>query len=214
MSPKLQLISFDICPYVERSRIVLEHKGLPYDIRFIDLSDKPEWFLRISPRGKVPVLEVDGEAIFESAVINEFLEDRFPDPPMLPADPLARARDRAWIVYVNDVLMPDSYTLWIDGPEGPVDAVRAAWARLDAELAARGTPYFGGGSPNLIDVVLRPLFTRMEAAALVGCPDVLTDAPHMQALSAALNELPAFQRAVTDDLTERTVAYVEGVRQP
>jgi glutathione S-transferase len=70
----LELISFDICPYVERSRIALEHKGVEYDYTEIDLSDKPDWFLEISPRGKVPVLTVDDEPIFESNVINELIE--------------------------------------------------------------------------------------------------------------------------------------------
>src|SRR5512141_137086 len=106
MAHHLKLVSFDICPYVERSRIVLLEKRLPHEIAFIELSSKPAWFLEVSPMGRVPVLLVDGRPIFESMVINELLEELHPAPPLFPADPLARAEARGWIVFANDVLMP------------------------------------------------------------------------------------------------------------
>ncbi|HEX8909242.1 MAG TPA: glutathione S-transferase N-terminal domain-containing protein, partial [Anaeromyxobacteraceae bacterium] len=75
MAQHLKLVSFDICPYVERSRIVLLEKGLPHDVELIQLSSKPAWFLEVSPMGRVPVLLVDGRPVFESMVINELLNE-------------------------------------------------------------------------------------------------------------------------------------------
>src|SRR5512141_1835915 len=106
MAHHLKLVSFDICPYVERSRIVLLEKRLPHEIEFIELANKPAWFLQISPMGRVPVLLVDGRPIFESMVINELLDELQPAPPLFPDAPLERAEARGWIVFSNDVVMP------------------------------------------------------------------------------------------------------------
>jgi len=94
MTHRLKLISFDICPYVERSRIVLLEKELPHDLEFIQLSSKPTWFLEISPMGRVPVLVVDERPVFESMVINELLDELQPEPPMFPREAIARAEAR------------------------------------------------------------------------------------------------------------------------
>src|SRR5512141_1530221 len=103
MAHHIKLVSFDLCPYVERSRIVLLEKGVPHEVDFIDLQSKPAWFLTISPMGRVPVLLVD-RPICESMIINELLEELYPRPALLPGDPLARAEARGWIVFANDVL--------------------------------------------------------------------------------------------------------------
>src|SRR5512142_1474674 len=106
MVHRLKLVSFDICPYVERSRIVLLEKGLPHELEFIDLANKPAWFLEISPMGRVPVLLVDDRPVFESMVINELVNELQPEPPLFPQDPIGRAEGRGWIVFANDVIMP------------------------------------------------------------------------------------------------------------
>src|SRR4051812_45459026 len=95
MTMPLTLISHHLCPYVQRVAIVLQEKGLSFERIDIDLADKPDWFLRVSPLGKTPVLLVDGEAIFESAVICEYLDDSVA-PRLHPTPVLARARHRGW----------------------------------------------------------------------------------------------------------------------
>ncbi|NOX75910.1 MAG: glutathione S-transferase family protein [Gammaproteobacteria bacterium] len=90
---KPELISFNICPYVERSVITLAEKGVDFDITYIDVYDPPVWFRDISPLGKVPVLRYGDAVIFESAIINEFLDEITP-PPLHPTDPLTRAQHR------------------------------------------------------------------------------------------------------------------------
>src|SRR5256714_6121388 len=101
MTPKLTLISHKLCPYVQRAVIALNEKGVPFERVDIDLANKPDWFLKISPLGKVPVLLVGPEngetALFESNVICEFIEDSQGGAKLHPQDPLQRAQDRAWM---------------------------------------------------------------------------------------------------------------------
>jgi glutathione S-transferase len=103
MATPLKLISHRLCPYVQRAVIALSEKGVAFERIDIDLSNKPDWFLKISPLGKTPVLLVGDHAIFESAVILEYLEDTQAKP-LHPADPLARAEHRAWIEFGSAVL--------------------------------------------------------------------------------------------------------------
>src|SRR3954466_14787775 len=97
-APALKLISHKLCPYVQRAVIALTEKGLPFERIDIDLANKPDWFLKISPLGKTPVLVVGDKAIFESAVILEYLEEPQPHP-LHPAGALTRAEHRGWIEF-------------------------------------------------------------------------------------------------------------------
>src|SRR5258707_15699759 len=103
MAARLKLISHKLCPYVQRAVIALSEKGVAFERIDIDLAKKPDWFLAISPLGKTPVLQVGDVAIFESAVILEYLEETQPKP-LHPADPLSRAEHRAWIEFGSTVL--------------------------------------------------------------------------------------------------------------
>jgi glutathione S-transferase len=103
MTSQLTLVSHALCPYVQRATIVLLEKGVPFTRRDIDLANKPEWFLAISPLGKTPVLLADDVPVFESAVICEYLEDVF-TPHLHPEEALQRARHRAWIEFGSSVL--------------------------------------------------------------------------------------------------------------
>lgn len=82
------------CPYAQRTRMVLAHKRLPFELTEIDLGNKPDWFLRISPYGKVPALRVGEVVLYESAIINEYLDEAYPVSPLLAEDPLERASQR------------------------------------------------------------------------------------------------------------------------
>src|ERR1700751_960277 len=99
----LKLISHKLCPYVQRAVIALTEKGVPFERIDIDLANKPDWFLKISPLGKTPVLVVGDHAIFESAVILEYLEETEPKA-LHPADALLRAEHRSWIEFGSAVL--------------------------------------------------------------------------------------------------------------
>src|SRR5438132_10972362 len=96
------------CPYCARVRIVLAEKRIEVDTVVIDLSDRPAWIYEKNPTGKVPVLEEDAWVLPESAVIMEYLEERYPEPALLPADPGERAEARLW-VWEHDRRLADDY---------------------------------------------------------------------------------------------------------
>lgn len=213
-TPKLHLISFDICPYVERSRIVLEEKNIPYDITYIDLSEKPDWFLKISPRGKVPVLLVDDAPIFESMVINEFIEEAYTsDVSMLPEDPFLRAQARAWIVYNNDVLMPALLdVMFSDDTKQSLDVLMSALAKVEMQLDER-TPYFQGEDFGLVDAAYAPLFTRWEILEDLGHGTLLTRFPKLERYKDNLLSKVSVKSARDSNLTPKTHAYIEQRRE-
>src|SRR3954470_6243251 len=103
MAAHLRLVSHKLCPYVQRAVIALTEKGVPFERVDIDLANKPDWFLAVSPLGKTPVLQVGDKAIFESAVILEYLEET-QSHPLHPSDVLTRAEHRAWIEFGSTVL--------------------------------------------------------------------------------------------------------------
>jgi glutathione S-transferase len=208
----ITLVSFDICPFVERTRVVLFEKELSFDQTVIDLWNKPAWFLEISPRGKVPVLLYGGQPIFESTVINEFLEELAPSPAMLPADIVARARARAWIAFNNEALLPALSKLWF-GPqtEAPLNAakneVEQAFGRLEEHFVKHpATPYFTGSEFSLVDASFAPNFTRLEASLAMGHGDLLANHPRVAAYAREILARPSVVKAKTEDLTGHLIA--------
>jgi glutathione S-transferase len=156
------LVSFKLCPFVQRSVITLEEKGAPYTLQYIDLAHKPDWFLEISPLGKVPVLRVGETTLFESAVINEFIEETAPGPALHPSDPLERARHRAWIEAVSELLRRTFRMLTSESEQEAHDGavnVRSLLARFDSALAG---PLFGGGGFSLVDAAAAPALQRLS----------------------------------------------------
>jgi glutathione S-transferase len=153
----LRLVSFDLCPYVQRVAIALEEKGASYDWVSVDLTNKPEWFLKLSPTGKVPLLDVGGHAIFESSVILEYLEETV-TPKLHPHDALTRADHRAWIEFASAVLT-DIWGFYKAKDQAVYDAkiVRFAdrMARVEARLSSTG-PFFDGEKFSLVDAAFAP----------------------------------------------------------
>ena len=96
------------CPFCARVRIALAEKGLDHEAVAIDLGNRPDWIYELNPTGKVPVLD-DGFVLPESAVIMEYLDDRYPEHPLLPADPASRALARKWVFRFDDLLGDDYY---------------------------------------------------------------------------------------------------------
>jgi glutaredoxin len=97
------------CPYCARVRIALAEKRIPYEPVAVDLSNRPAWLYEKNPAGKVPVLEEDTLVLPESVVIMEYLEDRYPEPALLPADPAQRALERWRVFRFDDELGKDYY---------------------------------------------------------------------------------------------------------
>lgn len=145
------LISFPICPFVARARIVALEKNINIKIKFIDLAEKPAWFLDRSPTGTVPALDIGTHFIFESSVISEFI-DESSDGSMLPVAAADRSTNRAWTEYAAKLLMPQ-YMMLASSSQSEVNRHRAALtaAMKNVERSLRSAPYFNGEPFSIID---------------------------------------------------------------
>jgi glutathione S-transferase len=168
------------CPYCARVRIVLAEKGIEYEPVEIDLNDRPAWIYEKNVTGRVPVVEEDAWLLPESAVIMEYLEERYPEPPLLAADPADRALARLWIFRHDDFTRP--YYALRRGEDGAAARLDGELGKLDAALADR--PWLGGREYGLADIAYVPWVLR--ARDLLGVP--LDGFP---ALSAWLDRLVA-----------------------
>ena len=144
------------CPYCARVRIVLAEKNVEYETIEVDLSDRPAWIYEKNATGRVPVLEEDGWLLPESAVIMEYLEERYPEPALLADDPADRALARLWIFRHDDFTKP--YYALRRGEEGAAERLDAELAKLDAALEAR--PWLGGAAYGLAEAAYVPWVLR------------------------------------------------------
>jgi glutathione S-transferase len=197
MPAQLRLISHKLCPYVQRAVIALTEKGVPFERVDIDLANKPDWFLKISPLGKTPVLQVGEVAIFESAVILEYLEETEPKP-LHPADPLRRAEHRGWIEFASAVLN-DIAGLYAAPDEAAFKAktiqLEARFARLEARVAA--SPWFDGERISLVDAVFGPVFRYFDVFDEIGDFGILSGKPKLARWRASLAARPSVKSAVS-----------------
>ncbi|MEO0812653.1 MAG: glutathione S-transferase family protein [Myxococcota bacterium] len=156
-----QLISFNLCPFVQRSVITMNEKGADYSIEYIDLSDKPDWFLEISPRGKVPLLRLENAVLFESAVINEFL-DEVTEPRLHPDDPVTKAVNRAYIE-LGSTLIAHLFAAQMARDEASArKEAKAARGVLERFAEQHVGPFFNGDSFSLVDAALAPALQRAQ----------------------------------------------------
>jgi glutathione S-transferase len=197
--PALKLISHKLCPYVQRAVIALTEKGIAFERIDIDLAGKPDWFLKVSPLGKTPVLLVGEHAIFESAVILEYLEET-QQKPLHPADPLVRAEHRAWIEFGSAVL-GDIAGLYTAPDEAAFKAkasqLAQKFARLEARVAA--APWFDGEKFSLVDSVFGPVFRYFDVFDAIGDFGILADKPKIARWRASLAARPSVRSAVSAD---------------
>jgi glutathione S-transferase len=198
MSASLRLISHKLCPYVQRAVIALTEKGVAFERVDIDLANKPDWFLAISPLGKTPVLVVGEHAIFESAVILEYLEET-QDRPLHPADPLRRAEHRAFIEFGSAVLN-DIAGVYAAADETAFKAkaaqLEARFARLVTRVAA---PWFDGEKFSLVDAVFGPVFRYFDVFDGIGDFGILAGKPRLARWRETLAARPSVRSAVSKD---------------
>ena len=164
--PKLELVTAEVCPFAQRSHMTLLEKNLEFQLREVDLENKPSWFETISPYSKVPVLCHGNIQVYESTIINEYLEESFPERRLLPDDPSKRANARIWIDFDNTKFVPVFYKLLL-AQESSLQKILIAQMTerlvfLDQEgfsSASKG-PYWFGQKLSLVDLSLYPHFER------------------------------------------------------
>ena len=184
-------------------------KNVEFEVTYVNLREKPDWFLEISPHGKVPVLKVDDEILFESNAIAEYLDEVI-EPKLHPADPIARARNRAWTDYVpdfNKALNAIGYATSPEALEEGIANAPKALARLEGALAKRGNagPYFNGDMLSLVDAAYGPMLQRFRLVEDVLQTGVLNDFPLLRAWSDALLANETVTGAVPDNFPEEFV---------
>lgn len=207
-----RLVSHHLCPYAQRVAIVAAERGIPLDRTYIDLAAKPEWFLRISPTGKVPLLRVVDEmgcehVLFESAAICEYLAETASSP-MLPADPIARAKTRAWVEFASGTLAgiaalysaPDATAF--AAKEG---ALRLRFSQNEAVLTAR---WFDGDRFGLVDAAFGPVFRYLDAFEALAGVELAGGLARVARWRAALAERPSVVDAVASDYPSRLAAFL------
>ena len=203
------LISFDLCPYVQRAAIVLAEKDVAFERVDIDLENKPDWFLKISPRGKVPVLRVGDDVLFESAAIVEYL-DETETPRLHPENPVTRARHRAWMEF-GSAALSDIWTLETTKDEAAFDAaiiaLKEKFARIENELGEG--PFFAGSRFTIVDAVFAPAFRYFDVFDEIADLGVFDGLTRTQKWRKTLAERAAVREAVVHDYPERLKRFLE-----
>jgi glutathione S-transferase len=199
MSAPLKLISHTLCPYVQRAVIALTEKAVAFERIDIDLANKPEWFVAISPLGKTPVLQVGDIPIFESAVILEYLEETQPHQ-LHPSDPLSRADHRAWIEFGSAVL--NDIAGFYAAPDKPAFETKTSqleqrFARLESRVIA--APWFDGEHFSLVDAVYGPIFRYFDVFDEIADFGILARKPKLWRWRDALAARPSIRAAVSPD---------------
>ena len=167
---EITIYSFDKCPFAQRTRMVLIEKDLPFELVEIDVYNKPDWFSSVSPYGKVPVLSHEGNTLYESAIINEYLEEAFPEIQLMPNDHFQRAKARIWIDYCSNRYLPACSQLMRDrnNPEEQeknLENLREIFLFMEHECFEKnnGGVFWMGENITLVDLHYAPFFERFGA---------------------------------------------------
>ncbi|WP_066015135.1 glutathione S-transferase family protein [Endozoicomonas atrinae] len=200
----LKVISFTICPFVQRITAMLEAKNLPYQVEYISLSDKPQWFLEISPNGQVPVMITEnGTALFESDAIAEYLEDAYPAlQEGLSAE--QKALNRAWSYLGTKNYLPqcgaqsskDGQTL-----KERTEKLTMAFAKVEKVLGEYR--FFNSDTLSMVDLAWLPLLHRAQIIREKSGYDFLAGYPKVQAWQEALLETGLAEKTVSKDFLEK-----------
>jgi glutathione S-transferase len=198
MKPKLY--NTQGCPYAWRTRMVLHEKQVDFDVHEVDLSNKSEEFLSVSPYGKVPVLAVNGTSLYESNVVNEYLNEVYEAPRLLPENPEQRALARSWMAFADDYFFPFIFRIRMGSQRGfseeqvqeAKEKLRDSLSRLERQLD--GKEYLVG-EYTLADIAHAGNFHRLRELAERG--DVpLQKYPNVAAWMERLESRDSYEAAV------------------
>lgn len=207
--PTPELISNHLCPYTQRAAIQLAEKGIAYERVYIDLANKPDWFLQLSPLGKVPVLRVGDAAIFETAVICEYIEEVEPAVPFYPEEPLDRARHRSWAEFASATIA-DVFAFYMapdaEAFESKCSDLQARFHWLEHQLVEGA--YFSGARFSLADAAFAPIFRLFDTFDLIGDFGIFKGLHRVPVYRAALAERPSVRQAVVSEYSRIFEQYL------
>jgi glutathione S-transferase len=206
--PPLRLISHKLCPFVQRARIVLAERDIPHELLFIDLANRPDWFLEISPTGKVPVLCVEGKPLFESTAIIEYLND-ISGGSLHPDDAYERARNRAWIELASSAQVTIGSLRAAkdeDAFEMHVASLRRRFRSAEKELGEG--PFFNGSQFALVDAAFAPIFRYLAVVDPDGELGFFDGLDKVNRWRKALAERPSVKQSVVEDYPQRLYLFI------
>ena len=216
--PRFKLISHKLCPYVQRAVIVLKEKGISFERVDIDLENKPEWFLKLSPLGKVPLLVINdapgstvaGEPVvlFESAVISEYI-DTVTGGDMLFTEPLQRAHQRAWIEYASSLVGNIAQLYNANNTRdyyAALDQLGQKWQRLEDNLPSG--PYFTGEAFSLVDAAFAPALRYLDVFESLTQKQFLNAYPKVENWRFSLSKRRSVQQAVSSDYNDALLRFL------
>lgn len=192
----MTLFSDPRCPYCHRARIVLAEKGISVDIVDVDAHDLPDEVMDFNPYGTVPTLVDRDLRLYESRIIMEYLDERFPHPPLLPVDPVSRANSRLYMYRVER----DWYSLMdqILGGTGDDDAVRTRNELRESLIATSpvfaATPFFMNNEFSLVDCCVAPLLWRLPVLGI----ELPPQAQAVTDYAKRIFDWPAFDESLTE----------------
>lgn len=203
----LHLISHHLCPYVQRAVIVLSEKDISHKRTYIDLANKPDWFRQISPLGRVPILQTQGAAVFESQIIAEYLDETTPGS-LHPSDPLEKARHRSWIEFGSQTLA--AIGAFYSAPtqqdfEQKKLLLRSKFERINSEIAG---PFFGGETFHIIDGVWGTIFRYFDVFDQIEDFGVLAGLDKVQQWREHVAARPSVQSAPPEGYPDRLKLFL------
>ncbi|WP_170330801.1 glutathione S-transferase family protein [Ruegeria arenilitoris] len=200
----IKIVSFRICPFVQRVTAMLEAKQVPYDIEYIDLKNKPAWFLDISPTGQVPVLITEGgQPLFESDAIVEYI-DEITAPLQKDLTPEQRATNRAWSYQATKHYLVQC-SIMQSADKGVLDERMAKLAKsfekVESQLGQGA--FFSGKSIGNVDIAWLPLLHRAAIVEDHSGYDMLAEFPKLKAWQQTLLNSGIPAKSVPEDFLER-----------
>ena len=166
----IKIYSSARCPYAQRTRMLMIDKEIPFELTEVDLRSKPDWFLAVSPYGKVPVIVDDGQTIYESAIINEYLDEKYKNVPMMPKEPVERAKARIWMDYCTNKYLILSRKLLLDNGNEELQIenkkkMKESLLYIEKECFEKNAngPFWLGNNISLVDLHYAPFFERFGA---------------------------------------------------
>ena len=199
----LELISFNLCPFVQRSVITLLYLKQDFKLTYIDLENTPPGFDAISPLGKVPILRVhSSDSIFESHVINEYINE-LNHGNLLSQDPLHRAIERSWIQFSGE-LITQQYEMLLAQSLKEFEALQDSFFTeliKVTSIASQTGPYFRGDRFTLVDTAFAPLFRNLMIFPELKESPYWKKAPTLKSWAENLLQLDAVQNAVSADFS-------------
>ncbi len=202
---KLRLIQSEVCPYAQRTHMCLLEKSLKFEVIEIDLSKKPAWFEEISPYSKVPVLQHDSLKLYESSIINEYLEERFREPSLLPNRPADRAFARIWIDFDNVKFVPTFYRVLLEQEplkqQRLIDDMIAQFEYIESDGLSdnRNGIYWFGKRISLVDIAIYPHFERLSVLKYYRNIEIPPSCTKLLEWLDAMRERTSAQKTAHDD---------------